>query len=374
MERPFAFRATLTPESPEPPLKTAETRLIFEGCREGSIRRARDPRNMHTPLRVERPIPPLVGSSHNRRHHCRRDMEPAQMLINATALDLVYKGFKQVYTDAFLAAPEEADKIVMTVPSAAREEQYGWLGTLPSLREWIGPRHVNGLKAHGFTIVNKKFESTVSVKRDDISDDRLGVFKPFFSEMGQTTRRHKEELVFGLLKAGFTAPGYDGQSFFDTDHPIEIDGETVTVANTDGGSGAAWFLLDTSRAVRPIIWQEREGYEFTSINRAEDQHVFLNDEFIYGVRARVNAGFGLWQLAWGSKQPLNAANYATARAAMMGFRGDGGKLLGVKPNVLVVPPVLEEAALKLVNSEYGTGGESNPWKGTAEPIVTSYVA
>ena len=77
----------------------------------------------------------------------------------------------------------------------------------------------------------------------------------------------------------------------------------------------------------------------------------------------VKSGFGLWQLAWGSKQTLNAANYASARAQMQGFRADGGRVLGGKPSVLVVAPALEEAALKLINSENGSGGETNPWKG-----------
>ena len=80
------------------------------------------------------------------------------------------------------------------------------------------------------------------------------------------------------------------------------------------------------------------------------------------------------QLAFGSKAALNATNYAAARAAMMDFRSDGGKVLGITPSVLVVPPELEEAAMRLVNSEFGTGGESNPWKGTAKVIVTPYVA
>jgi len=72
----------------------------------------------------------------------------------------------------------------MKVASASRDETYGWLGQFPQLREWIGARHVHSLKAHSFTITNRKFESTVSVKRDDISDDKLGLFKPAFSEMG----------------------------------------------------------------------------------------------------------------------------------------------------------------------------------------------
>lgn len=296
------------------------------------------------------------------------------MLINQPNLDLTYRGFNKRFTDAFMEAAGDSDRIVMTVPSQTREENYGWLGSMPSLREWIGPRVVNGLSAYGFTIVNREFESTVEVGRNDIEDDRLGIFGPFFSEMGGAARRHKEELIFSLLGSGFAANGYDGQFFFDTDHPLTLDdGSKISVANTDGGSGTPWYLLDLSRSIKPIIWQERSPYLFESMTQPDSPNVFLNRSFIYGVRARVNVGFGLWQLAWGSKQPLNAANYKAARTAMMGFRGQGGKLLGIKPTHLIVPPSLEEDAMTLLNNEYGTGGVSNPWKGTATPIVTPWL-
>ena len=93
------------------------------------------------------------------------------------------------------------------------------------------------------------------------------------------------------------------------------------------------------------------------------------------------AGFGFWQFAYASKQPLNAAsyaaaraaNYAAARAAMMSFKADGGFPLGIRPDTLIVAPSQEAVALEIVNTEYGTGGISNPWKGTAELIVTPYL-
>ena len=101
----------------------------------------------------------------------------------------------------------------------------------------------------------------------------------------------------------------------------------------------------------------------------------VHNDFVYGVRARVNAGYGLWQLAFGSKASLNAANYAAARAAMMNFRSDQGRILGVTPTVLVVPPALESDALGLLNADIGPGGaSSNVWKGTAELIVTPFAA
>ena len=295
------------------------------------------------------------------------------MIINGQTLDLAFRGFKTVYTEAFDQAETHYDKIAMTVPSSSRDESYGWIGQFPQLREWVGPRHVKNLAAHGFTITNRTFESTVAVKRSDVEDDRLGIFKPMFAEMGTFARRHPEELVFSLLKDGFTAPSFDGSTFFAADHELEIDGEKVEVSNMDAGSGPAWFLLDTSRALRPIIWQERSGYEFQSITDSNDPHVFMNDQYLYGVRARVNAGFGLWQLAYGSKATLNMTSYAAARAAMMDFRADGGRILGVKPTVLVVPPALEAAALQILNALLTEDGGSNVWANTAQLIVTPYV-
>ena len=154
---------------------------------------------------------------------------------------------------------------------------------------------------------------------------------------------------------------------------LEIDNAKVAVSNMQTGTAPPWFLLDTSRALRPIIWQERIGYEFQSMTSTDDPHVFMNDQYVYGVRARVNAGFGLWQLAYGSKADLTAENYAAARAAMADFRADGGRILGVKPTVLVVPPELEEKALQILNAVLTESGGSNVWANTAKMIVTPYV-
>ena len=297
------------------------------------------------------------------------------MIVNREALDLAYKGFKSIYSEAHLSAPSQFEHVAMTVSSVSSSEDYAWLGNLPNMREWVGSRVINNLSAYGFTITNKKFEATISVERVDFEDDRIGLHKPAFAELGSMARRHPDELVFGLLKDGFTSNAYDGQSFFDTDHPVVNEaGATVSVANTDGGSGSPWFLLDVSRAVRPIIFQERVKYEFQQLTATDSEEVFLNDRFLYGVRARVNAGFGLWQLAWGSRQALNSTNYKAARAAVQGFRADGGRLLGITPSVMVVPPALEEDGLKLVNSELGTGGETNPWRGTARLIVSPWLS
>lgn len=297
------------------------------------------------------------------------------MIINSENLAAVRTGFNTAYKKGLGQASSQYALIATTVPATTREQKYGWLGKIPRVREWIGPRVVQNLTQHDYAIKEKKLELTLAVDRDDIETDNIGVYGPLFEEMGQSTGAEWDEQVFSLLKRGFEEECYDGQAFFDTDHPvIDADGNTISVANTDGGAGAAWFLFDVSRALKPIILQKRKDFQFVAKDKETDDNVFDNNEFVYGADARANVGFGFWQFAWGSKQPLTAANYAKARAALSGMKGDHGKPLGVRPSLLVVPPTLESAALKIVNNELGANGETNEWKGTAKVELVPWLA
>lgn len=295
------------------------------------------------------------------------------MLINAANLDTLRVGFKTSFQGGLAQADEDWKKIATVVPASTKEQKYGWLGKIPNVREWIGSRAVQNLVQHDYSIKEKALELTLGVDRDDIETDNLGIYTPLFSEMGMATGSKWATMVYEQLLAGFSTNCYDGQFFFDTDHPVlDKEGNVVSVANTDGGAGTPWFLLDVRRALKPIILQKRKDFEFVSLDKSTDQNVFMNREFVYGADARANTGFGFWQMAWGSKQTLNAANYAIARAALGGMKGDYGRPLGLKGTLLVVPSALESAGRKILNSENGAGGETNEWKGTAELMVTSW--
>lgn len=297
------------------------------------------------------------------------------MLVNAANLDSLRVGFSTAFNTGLGQAPGQFERVATVIRSTQKEQKYGWLGKIPNVREWIGPRAIQNLMQHDYAIKEKPFELTIGVDKDDIETDNLGIYTPMFTEMGQSSGSKKDSLVFDLLKAGFSTNCYDGQFYFDTDHPVlDEAGQQTTVANTDGGSGTPWFLLDVSRALKPILLQVRKDFEFQSMTDPTSQNVFMNKEFIYGTDARMNVGFGFWQMAWGSKQTLNATNYATARAALSGMKGDYGRPLGLTPRLLVVPPTLEFAALKIVNNELGANGETNEWKGTAEVMVAPWLA
>lgn len=297
------------------------------------------------------------------------------MIINSANLAAVRTGFHTAFKNGLGQAQPQYERIATVVPATTKDQKYGWLGKVPNVREWVGPRAVQNLSQHDYQISEKPWELTIAVDRDDIETDNIGIYTPLFEEMGRSTGAFWDTLVWALLKEGFTTPCYDGQYFFDTDHPVLVaDGETISVANTDGGSGTPWFLVDASRALKPIILQKRRDFTFVAKDRETDDNVFDNREFKYGADARANVGFGFWQFAWGSKQELNGTNYGTARAALSGMKGDYGRPLGLTPNLLIVPPALEGAGRKLLNSEYASGGETNEWKGTAELLVVPWLA
>ena len=66
------------------------------------------------------------------------------------------------------------------------------------------------------------------------------------------------------------------------------------------GHDSAWFLLSTSRPLKPLIYQERKKAKFVSKTAEADYNVFMKKQFLYGADSRGNAGFGFWQMAYGS--------------------------------------------------------------------------
>jgi phage major head subunit gpT-like protein len=295
------------------------------------------------------------------------------MIINQVNLDAAFTGFKVVFNAAFQAAQINWDKIAMQTPSATSKEVYPWLGKNTRFREWIGPRAIQGLATHGFTIVNKSFENTVAIDRDDFEDDSYGIYSPLIGQLGQDTKVHPDILVFGLLKSGTSSLCYDGQNYFDTDHPgFDANAGAVSVSNFVDGPGPAWYLFDTTRIVKPIILQQRRAYQFIPRTRPDDPNVFDRKEYVYGVDGRSNVGFGLWQLAYCSKQPLTPENYGAARAAMGSIRLENGDAMDVTPNLLVVDPSNEGAANTITKADI-INNTSNVWKGTADVLKTARI-
>lgn len=65
-------------------------------------------------------------------------------------------------------------------------------------------------------------------------------------------------------------------------------------------SDTAWFLLDTTKAIKPFIYQERKAPVFVEQTDMNSDNVFMRKKFRYGAEARAAGGYGFWQLCYGS--------------------------------------------------------------------------
>ncbi len=296
------------------------------------------------------------------------------MIINQQNLRNLFTGYRASFQNAFAGITPDFDQFTLTVPSTNSVEQYGWLGNSTAFREWLGDRVVQNLALHDYSIKNKTFENTVGVPRENIEDDSYGLFSPLMAQLGQDSANHPATLLYDLLANGFSRTGYDGQFFFDTDHPVtNAAGAETSASNFQGGSGTSWFLLDTTRVMKPLILQKRKDYNFVTLDKETDENVFMRKEYIYGVDARLNAGFGLWQLAYASKEDLDASSFNDAFAAMQGLAGDRGKKLGIRPKLLVVPPTLRAQALEVVQAERNAAGATNINRAAVDVLVTPWL-
>lgn len=296
------------------------------------------------------------------------------MKLNSDTLKALNTAVKTIFQNAFSGAKTEYQKIAMVVPSNKGSNTYPWLGNSFNLREWVGERVIQNLKEYDYTIKNKKYEGTVAIPEEAIEDDDIGLYNPLIANMGDAAAKHPDELIFGLLKAGTSTLCYDKQNFFDTDHPVLQDGKEVSVSNYKTGSSAAWYLLDTSRPVKPLIYQKRKEYSLIKKDGEKDDNRFWEGKVVYGTDGRGNAGFGFWQMAYCSKEDLTAANFEAAYAAMCSFKGDNGKPLGIRPTILVVPPSLRSKANSIVTADKLANGADNPNKNLVEVMDTTWLA
>lgn len=295
--------------------------------------------------------------------------------ITAETLRAMNTGFKAIFQNAFTSAKPLWSRLAEKVNSSTSLETYSWLNQIPGMREWIDERQIKRLELEAYTLKNRKFEDTIAVKREHIEDDQLGTYRMAISGMSAAAAEHPDELVFEALKRGHEIICYDGQNFFDADHPVRVNGAETSVSNIQAGAGPSWYLLCTNKPVKPIVYQERIAPDLVIHDDPDkSDRVFMNDEFLYGTRSRGAAGYTYWQLAFKSNAPLTKANFETARAAMASLKGDEGRPLNIIPNMLVVGPELETAAEEILVVDRLANGQTNPNKGKAEILMTPYLA
>lgn len=295
--------------------------------------------------------------------------QPSAEILHALTTSL-----SAAFTKGLAGVTPQYLRIATEVPSSSASNTYGWLSDLPEIKEWIGERQLAVLSQQGYTVTNRTWESSIRVKRETIEDDQLGQFSIIASGFGRKIGVFPDTLAFKLLSEGFSSLCFDGQYFFDTDHPMAGGTYSNIVGDIATDTGEPWFLIDESQVLKPILFQNRRPFKFVSLDDLDNPHTLLNNEFIYGVDGRCNVGFGFWQTAVGSRAPLTTENYEKAVELLLGMVRDDGEPLGINPTTLVVGRKNRAAAKKIIDAMLVDGGDSNIYYKDVDIVNSPFIS
>ena len=143
---------------------------------------------------------------------------------------LLTKGLRSEFFSRFDATTTYFQDLSTRIQSNSDSETYKWLGSIPGMREWGQGRVAKGMRTESYSVENLKYESTLEVDRDEISDDQTGQIRLRIAEMAERAATHKDYLIAQLLingdASGFNS--YDGVSFFNTAH---VSGDSGSQSN-----------------------------------------------------------------------------------------------------------------------------------------------
>lgn len=274
------------------------------------------------------------------------------------------------FNDKFGATPSQYTAVATVVPMDEKGLVFGWLTSDDDLEAWTGSRVIKSISAHGYRIEPTKYTKTLGISFDDIRDGKFTTAVLQASGLGRSAARFADKKVFGVLKANPTC--YDGKALFAADHNVNgVDGDAGTFSNDiTGGNGATWYL--STKDGHAVIYGVREDIEFGQL--AENgEHAYMNEQVVFGVRARVAASAGLPQFAVRSNKALTATALQEAIDTLTAIPGPEGEPIARDQLVLIVPKSLEAAAKCLVLGDRNDKGGYNPYFGAAELVASPYL-
>ena len=273
------------------------------------------------------------------------------MIVNQANLHGLSVGYSTAFNKSFDTTQSNYQKVATVVPSTTGEQDYKWLGQMPGMREWIGEREIQALAAYDYieddkygvyTPLFSNMGEAAALHPDELV---FGAMMSGFTEKcydglsffntahkvgdktysNRSNKKLTRESYMEARSSIMSIKGDKGKSLKLVPDllvvPPALEEEARLILEADQIEGTTnvlkgtaklhvepalaehpeyWFLLCTNRFLKPFIYQLRKKIKFVSLTKDTDENVFLLDEFLYGADGRSNAGYGFWQMAYGS--------------------------------------------------------------------------
>jgi phage major head subunit gpT-like protein len=166
---------------------------------------------------------------------------------------------------------------ICTIRSSKRkEENYGMLGNMPKVREWIGERLFQRLRAASYLLANKDWEDSLEIDKNDLDDDLLDIYGDPLSQMGNAGARHPDELLFQVVTDAENQACLDGQAFYDTDHSwgefgVQSNKLSATAAAPAAPTVSEWETAFNAAIISMMGFKDDQGRLFHAPTFQGDQ-------------------------------------------------------------------------------------------------------
>ncbi len=225
------------------------------------------------------------------------------MIVTQAGINFFFTGLQTIYSSVYLSTPTWYNQLCTIMPSSTETQKYGWMGRISALKEWTGPRETHSPALSVYSLDNQLFEKTVTIDKFKLADDTYGLYSPMAAELAMQAKKWPDHQMADLLlntgiQTGTRQNGLDGLAHWSASHPVNpFDSSLGTYVNDFGASG-------------------------TSVNGVT-----------VGGALSANAFSTVWQ-------------------EMASRKGEDGKVLGVQPNLMVVPPQLVYTAKTILEAEF----------------------
>lgn len=246
------------------------------------------------------------------------------MELTPTAINNYFQRLNFQFQNQYTQVPTMWRQIATEFPSDSEGNIYPFLSMIPGLREWLGPRVIKNVAARSYNVVNKHFESTQAIDLNKFRDDTYGFYSALQPMMAIQVAEFIDRRLATIVEAGTTSICWDGQFFFDVDHPVDPD---------NSGAGT-------------------------------------NSNKLVGANYDISGNSG---------NPLIA--YQNVKQAMATWKREDGSQIGIIPDLIMVHPQDETYARQICNASLTAqaigsnagAGVTNVFNGTISYIVNPFL-
>lgn len=168
---------------------------------------------------------------------------------DAAKIEAAYVGFRTLLHNRLKKVDSIASRIATIIETDNVLDRQIWLQNVPKMKLWLGDKTLSMLRGESLPVVTRPHEASIVVPKNDILNDRLGLYRGRINDMGDAYSWALDELAIVMIAAGIAGvtlgTTYDGQNLVDTDHTALSSGgvaqsNKVTGAFSSTVYGTAW--------------------------------------------------------------------------------------------------------------------------------------